>query len=126
MADMSEAIDRVMAGPERRSRIMSEREKRSPRTTRPATPWSGHVLPDADPIHKVSIVARGRALGWTLRLPTEDRYTRTDRELRDQLAMLHGRAHGRGAGLRRPHHGRGRRHRAGHASSPGRWSPSTG
>jgi cell division protease FtsH len=50
----------------------------------------GHVLPHADPIHKVSIVARGRALGWTLSLPIEDKYIVTRSELRDQLAMLMG------------------------------------
>jgi cell division protease FtsH len=50
----------------------------------------GQVLPNTDPIHKVSIIARGRALGWTLALPTEDKYLRTRSELRDQLAMLLG------------------------------------
>src|SRR5204862_5343594 len=50
----------------------------------------GHALPHADPIHKVSIIARGRALGWTLSLPTEDKYLVTRSELRDDLAMLLG------------------------------------
>ena len=50
----------------------------------------GHVLPNTDPIHKVSIIARGRALGWTLALPTEDKVLRTRSELRDELAMLLG------------------------------------
>jgi cell division protease FtsH len=50
----------------------------------------GHVLPNTDPIHKVSIIARGRALGWTLALPTEDRNLKTRSELRDEMAMLLG------------------------------------
>jgi cell division protease FtsH len=50
----------------------------------------GHVLPHADPVHKVSIVSRGRALGWTLSLPLEDKYIITRSELRDDLAMLLG------------------------------------
>jgi cell division protease FtsH len=50
----------------------------------------GHVLPNTDPIHKVSIIARGRALGWTLALPTEDRHMQTRSELRDELSMLLG------------------------------------
>jgi cell division protease FtsH len=50
----------------------------------------GHVLPHADPVHKVSIVARGRALGWTLSLPLEDKYIVSRSELRDQLAVLMG------------------------------------
>ena len=50
----------------------------------------GHVLPNTDPIHKVSIIARGRALGWTLALPTEDKHMRSRSELRDELAMLLG------------------------------------
>ncbi len=90
MTDVSEAIDRVMAGPERRSIVMSEREKRVT-----AYHESGHALvgllqPDADPVHRVSIVARGRALGWTQNLPTEDRYTLTRSELRARLAILMG------------------------------------
>jgi len=90
MSELSEAIDRVMAGPERRNRVMSEKEKAITAFHEAGHALVGHVLPNCDPIHKVSIVARGRALGWTQHLPTEDRYTLTRNELRDRLAMYLG------------------------------------
>ena len=90
MADMSEAIDRVMAGPERRSFVMSDHEKQVTAFHEAGHALVGHLMPHADPVHKVSIVARGRALGWTQYLPTEDRYTRTRAELTDQLAVFMG------------------------------------
>ncbi|MGH9149151.1 MAG: ATP-dependent zinc metalloprotease FtsH, partial [Acidimicrobiales bacterium] len=90
MRCMEEAIDRVIAGPERRTRVMSDKEKRVIAYHEGGHALVGHVLPHADPIHKVSIVARGRALGWTLALPTEDKYLVTRSELRDQLAVLMG------------------------------------
>ena len=90
MSEVESAIDRVIAGPERRTRVMSDREKRITAYHEAGHALVGHVLPNTDPIHKVSIVARGRALGWTLALPTEDRYTSSRGELRDQLAMLLG------------------------------------
>ena len=90
MPQLEEAIDRVMAGPERKSRIISEKEKRVIAYHEGGHALVGHALPDADPIHKISIIARGRALGWTLALPTEDKYLTTRSALRDQLAMLLG------------------------------------
>ena len=90
MRDVNEAIDRVMAGPERKSRIMSDREKSITAYHESGHALVGHVIPDADPIHKVSIVARGRALGWTLALPTEDRQSHSRRELTGRIAMLLG------------------------------------
>ncbi len=69
---------------------MSEREKQVVAYHEAGHALVGHVLPNTDPIHKVSIVARGRALGWTLALPTEDRYLRSRSELLDELAMLLG------------------------------------
>ncbi|MBI2705767.1 MAG: ATP-dependent zinc metalloprotease FtsH [Actinobacteria bacterium] len=90
MHTLEEAIDRVMAGPERKSKIMSEKEKRVIAYHEAGHALVGHVLPNTDPIHKVSIIARGRALGWTLALPTEDRNLKTRSELRDELAMLMG------------------------------------
>jgi cell division protease FtsH len=90
MAEVEASIDRVMAGAERKSRVMSAKEKRVVAYHEAGHALVGHVLPNTDPIHKVSIVARGRALGWTLALPTEDKYLRTRAELRDQLAMLLG------------------------------------
>src|SRR4029077_8635848 len=70
--------------------VMSDREKLRIAYHEGGHTIVGHVLPHADPIHKVSIVARGRALGWTLSLPTEDKYIVTRSELRDELAMLLG------------------------------------
>ena len=90
MAELSEAIDRVMAGPERRHRVMSEKEKAITAFHEAGHALVGHLMPNCDPVHKVSIVARGRALGWTQNLPVEDRYTLTRAELRDRLAMLLG------------------------------------
>ena len=89
-AELEAAIDRVLAGPERKSRVMSEREKLTIAYHESGHALVGHVLPGTDPIHKVSIVARGRALGWTLALPTEDKYLRTRTELEDSMAMLLG------------------------------------
>jgi cell division protease FtsH len=90
MAEVEEAIDRVLAGPERKTRVMSDKEKRVIAYHEGGHALVGHALPDADPIHKISIIARGRALGWTLALPTEDKYLTTRSALRDQLAMLLG------------------------------------
>ncbi|CAA9247442.1 MAG: Cell division protein FtsH [uncultured Acidimicrobiales bacterium] len=90
MRQMEEAIDRVIAGPERKTRVMSDKEKRVIAYHEGGHTLVGHVLPYADPIHKVSIVARGQALGWTLALPLEDKYLVTRSELRDELAMLLG------------------------------------
>jgi cell division protease FtsH len=90
MVECEEAIDRLLAGAERKSRVMSEREKRVIAYHEAGHALVGHVLPNTDPIHKVSIIARGRALGWTLALPTEDKVLRTRAELLDEMAMLLG------------------------------------
>jgi cell division protease FtsH len=88
--EVADAIDRVIAGPERKSRVMSDRERRVTAYHEAGHALVGHVLPNTDDIHKVSIIARGRALGWTLALPSEDRYMRTRSELRDELSFLLG------------------------------------
>jgi len=90
MPNLEEAIDRVIAGPERKSRLISDDEKRVIAYHEGGHALVGHALPHADPIHKVSIIPRGRALGWTLALPEADKYLVTRSELRDQLAMLLG------------------------------------
>jgi cell division protease FtsH len=90
MAEVAAAIDRVIAGPERKTRVMTEHEKQVIAYHEGGHALVGHVLPNTAPIHKVSIIARGRALGWTLALPTEDKVLRTRSELRDELAMLLG------------------------------------
>ncbi len=94
MEELEEAIDRVIAGPERKARVMSEDEKRLIAFHETGHALVGWALPMADPVHKVTIVARGRSLGHTLALPTRDKYLVKRSELLDQLAMLLG---GRGA-----------------------------
>jgi len=90
MLELEEAIDRVLAGPQRRSRVISEREKKVIAYHEAGHALVSHALPNANPVHKVSIVSRGRALGYTLTLPTEDRFLVTRSELIDELAMLLG------------------------------------
>jgi cell division protease FtsH len=89
-SELEEAIDRVIAGPERKSRVISEREKKMIAYHEAGHALVGFALPNADPVHKVSIISRGRALGYTLALPTEDRFLVTRGELIDQLAMMMG------------------------------------
>jgi cell division protease FtsH len=90
MKEVEEAIDRVLAGPERKSRVMSEREKRIIAYHEGGHALVAHVLPNTDPVHKISVVSRGRALGYTLTLPDEDKFMMTREELADELAMLLG------------------------------------
>jgi len=90
MREVDEAIDRVMAGPERKSRLMSDREKRVIAYHESGHALAAHVLPNTDPVHKISVIARGRALGYTLTLPQEDKFLLTREELSDELAMLLG------------------------------------
>jgi cell division protease FtsH len=89
MPELESAIDRVIAGPERRSLIMTEKDKLVTAYHESGHVIVGHVLPHADPIHKVSIVARSRSLGLTFTLP-EDKYNHTRRELLDSMAMCLG------------------------------------
>jgi cell division protease FtsH len=88
--DVEAAVERVMAGPEKKARVMSARERQVIAYHESGHALVGHVVPNGDPIHKVSIVSRGRALGWTLALPEEDRILHTRSQLLDQLAMLLG------------------------------------
>jgi cell division protease FtsH len=90
MAALEDAIDRVIGGPERKTRLMGESEKRTIAYHEGGHTIVGHALPHADPVHKVSIIPRGQALGWTLSLPTEDKYLVSRGELIDQLAMMLG------------------------------------
>jgi len=88
--EIEAAIDRVIAGPERRSRAMSDKEKAVIAYHEAGHALVGHALSNTDPIHKISIIARGRALGWTLALPEQDKYLQTRAELTDSMAMLLG------------------------------------
>ncbi len=90
MPELEEAIERVIAGPERKSRVMSEAEKEITAYHEGGHALVGYALPNADPIHKVSIIPRGRAGGYTLALPLEDKYYQRRSEMVDQLAMLLG------------------------------------
>lgn len=90
MSEMEEAIDRVIAGPERKNRIMTDDERKVIAYHETGHALVGFALPNADPVHKVTIVARGRSLGHTLALPDHDKYLARRSELVDQLAMLLG------------------------------------
>ena len=90
MTEMEESIDRVVAGPERRTRLMSEREKRTVAYHESGHAIVGHALPNADPVHKITIIPRGQALGFTMQLPTQDKYLIARAELIDRLAVMLG------------------------------------
>ncbi len=90
MHDLEEAIARVIAGPERKSRMISEKEKATIAYHEMGHALVGWTLEHTDPVHKISIVSRGMALGWTLSLPTEDKYLVSKAELVDQLAQILG------------------------------------
>jgi cell division protease FtsH len=90
MDSLEEAIDRVMAGPERKSVLLSETERKLIAYHEGGHALVGHAMPHADPVHKVTIIPRGRALGDTQSLPTEDKFLTSRAEMLDQLAMLLG------------------------------------
>nr|WP_218848905.1 ATP-dependent zinc metalloprotease FtsH [Nocardioides perillae] len=90
---LDEAIDRVIAGPQRRTRLMSEKEKLITAYHEGGHALVAAALPGTDPVHKITILPRGRALGYTMVLPDEDKYSQTRSQMLDQLAyMLGGRA----------------------------------
>lgn len=90
MADMENSIERVIAGPEKKSKVISEKEKWLVCYHEAGHAVVGYLLPNTDPVHKVSIIPRGRAGGYTLLLPKEDRYYATKSQLLDQVTMLLG------------------------------------
>ena len=89
-SDIDEAIDRVMAGPQKVSRLMTEEERRITAYHEGGHALVAHALPHTDPVHKVTILPRGRALGYTMVLPDEDRYAVTRNQMLDQLAYTMG------------------------------------
>ena len=90
---LDEAIDRVISGPQKRSRLMNENERRITAYHEGGHALVAAALPQSDPVHKITILPRGRALGYTMVLPDEDKYSQTRAELLDKLAyMLGGRA----------------------------------
>ena len=90
MFEVENAIERVIAGPEKKSRIISEEEKRIIAFHEAGHALLSHILPNTDPIHKISIISRGRSLGYVITLPEEDKYLKTKKELLDNITQLLG------------------------------------
>ena len=90
---LEEGIMRVIAGPEKKTRVMSEKERRITAFHEMGHALVAHFLENTDPVHKISVISRGQALGYTISLPTEDKFLTTRAELSDTMAMtLGGRA----------------------------------
>jgi len=90
MKELEEAIDRVIAGPQRKSRMISEREKKIIAYHEAGHTLVAKLIPGTDPVHKVSIIPRGPALGYTLQLPLEDKYLSTKTEITNKLTVFLG------------------------------------
>ena len=90
MTEIEEAMERVIAGPEKKTRVMTKRERTTIAYHECGHALVGHVLENSDPVHKISVISRGRALGYTLQLPEEDRFLETRDGMLDQIAVLLG------------------------------------
>jgi cell division protease FtsH len=90
MATLLESIEKVLLGPERRSRVMNEEERRVTATHEAGHALVAHLQPHTDPVQKVSIISRGRAAGYTLKMPTEDRHMRRRQEYVEDIAVMLG------------------------------------
>ncbi|PIP75636.1 cell division protein FtsH [Candidatus Kuenenbacteria bacterium CG22_combo_CG10-13_8_21_14_all_39_9] len=90
MEDVLESIDKVMIGPARKSRMLSEKEKQITAYHEAGHALTAHMLPKADPVHKVSIISRGQAGGYTIKLPTEDKHMYSRSEFLDNMAVFLG------------------------------------
>lgn len=90
MEEVEESMERVIAGPKKKGRVMTERERATIAYHESGHALVGHVLDNSDPVHKISIISRGQALGYTLQLPTEDHYLKTKNEMLDELAVFLG------------------------------------
>ena len=90
MREVNESMERVIAGPERKGRVMDEVTKHTIAYHESGHALVGHLLPHADPVHKISIISRGRALGYTLSIPKEDKVLNTVGEMLDELAVFMG------------------------------------
>jgi cell division protease FtsH len=88
MDELFESIEKVMMGPERKSRVITEKEKNITAYHEAGHALVAHFLPNTDPVHKISIIARGQAGGYTLKLPTEDKHMHTKSEFVEELAVL--------------------------------------
>ncbi|WP_194911288.1 ATP-dependent zinc metalloprotease FtsH [Catenulispora rubra] len=87
---LDEAVDRVVAGPQKRTRLMSDKERKVTAYHEGGHALVAHAMPNVDPVHKVTILSRGRALGYTMTLPDEDKYSTTRNEMLDNLAYAMG------------------------------------
>ena len=90
MDELTESIEKVLLGPERKSHILSEYERRVTAYHEAGHAIISHLLPNADPVHKVSIISRGTAAGYTLKLPSEDKHMHRKAEFIDDLAVMYG------------------------------------
>ena len=90
MFEIEQAIERVIAGPEKKTRVISEKEKRIIAFHEAGHALLAYILPNTDPVYKISIISRGRALGYTITLPEEDRFLRSKSEIFDNIKMLLG------------------------------------
>ncbi len=90
MREVNESLERVIAGPERKGRVMNEKVKHTIAYHESGHALVGHLLNDADPVHKISIISRGRALGYTLSIPDEDKLLNSLSEMKDELAVFMG------------------------------------
>ena len=86
--ELKESIEKVMMGPQRKSMVMSAKEKELTAYHEGGHALVGSVLPFSDPVHKVSVISRGRALGYTMKLPTEDKHSHTRQSFYDEIAAL--------------------------------------
>jgi cell division protease FtsH len=89
-SELQEAVERVIAGPEKKSRVISEKEKNIVAYHEAGHALVMHMLPNTDPVHKISIISRGLALGYTMPLPVEDRHLLSKAKFMDDLASLMG------------------------------------
>ena len=90
MAEVEEAMERVIAGPERKSRVITAKERSTIAYHESGHALVGHILENSDPIHKISIIARGQALGYTMQVSEEDHFLQTREGMLDQIAVLLG------------------------------------
>lgn len=90
MREVEESMERVIAGPEKKGRVMTEKERRTIAYHESGHALVGHILENSDPVHKISIISRGRALGYTLQLPEEDRFLETRDGMLDEIAVFLG------------------------------------
>lgn len=90
MSDLEEAVEKVMMGPERKSRVMSEKERINTAYHEVGHALIAYLLPDTDPVHKITIIPRGMSLGSTWQLPDEDKFTNTKKELMSEIKILLG------------------------------------